>query len=168
MDEYAQRRLTENDLGKSFFCQERGRRRAGRGRRRIEEEEEEEIKKEPEVPPTTKVSSSTQTDLPGEAPQSESSRQGEVPASTASSRQREEAKEEKRINDDDTAPPVKKPATLLWYGLDITGNEEDSILRGLSNCFSDGYHSIWAGFYNLGFPRPKQQTYALAQEVSTD
>ena len=68
MDEYAQRRLAEKDLGKSFFCQERGRRRAGRGRRRIEEEEEEEeIKKEPEVPPTTKVSSSTQTDLPGEA-----------------------------------------------------------------------------------------------------
>ena len=155
MDEYAQRRLAEKDLGKSFFCQERGRRRAGRGRRRIEEEEEEEeeeIKKEPEVPPTTKVSSSTQTDLPGEAPQSESSRQGEVPASTASSRQREEAKEEKSINDDDTAPPVKKPATLLWYGQDISGNEEESILRELSKCFADGCHSAWAGFYNLGFP----------------
>ena len=132
------------------------------------EEEEEEIKKEPEVPPITKVRSSTQTDLPGEASQSGSSQQREVPASAAGSRQREEAKEGKSINDDDTAPPVKKPATLLWYGLDITGNEEDSILRGLSNCFSDGYHSIWAGFYNLGFPRPKQQTYALAQEVSTD
>ena len=70
----------------------------------------------------------------------------------ASSHQREEAKEEKSINDDDTAPPLKKTATLVWYGQDISGNEEDSILRALSKCFSDGYHSIWAGFYNQGFP----------------
>ena len=35
-----------------------------------EEEEEEEVKKEPEVPPTTKVSISVQTDRPDEAPQS--------------------------------------------------------------------------------------------------
>ena len=116
------------------------------------EEEEEEVKKEPEVPPTTKVSISTQTDLPVEAPQSGSSQQREVPASTASSRQREEAKEERSINDDDTAPPVKKPATLVWYGQDISGNEEDSILRELSRRSSDDYHSIWAGFYNQGFP----------------
>ena len=114
--------------------------------------EEEEVKKEPEVPPTTKVSISTQTDLPDEAPQSGGSQQREVPASTASSHQREEAKEEQSINDDDTAPPVKKSATLIWYGQDKSGNEEDSILRKLSKCFSDGYHSIWAGFYNQGFP----------------
>ena len=117
-----------------------------------EEEEEEEIKQEPEVPPTTKVSISTQTDLPGEISQSGSSHQREVPASYAGSRQREEAKEEKSINYDDTAPPAKKPATLLWYGQDITGNEADSILRELSHGFSNDYHSIWAGFYSLGFP----------------
>ena len=93
------------------------------------EEEEEEVKKEPEVPPTTKVSIETQTDFPDEAPQSGSSHQREVPASTASSHQREEAKEEKSINDDDTAPPLKKTATLVWYGQDISGNEEDSSLR---------------------------------------
>ena len=118
----------------------------------VEEEEEEEVKKEPEVPPTTKASISVQTDRPDEAPQPGSSQQREVPASTASSHQREEAKEEKSINDDDTAPPLKKTATLVWYGQDISGNEEDSILRELSKCFSDGYHSIWAGFYNQGFP----------------
>ena len=116
------------------------------------EEKEEETKKEPEVPPITKVSISTQTDLPGEVSQSGCSHQREAPASDAGFCQREGAKEEKSINDDDTAPPVKKPATLLWYGQDITGNEEDSILRELSHCFSDGYHSIWAGFCNLGFP----------------
>ena len=133
-----------------------------------EKEEEEEVKKEPEVPPTTKVSISTQTDLPDEAPQSGSSQQRKVPASTASSHQREEAKEWKSINDDDTAPPFKKTATLVWYGQDISGNEEDSILRELSKCFSDGYQLS----FNLGRflqPRissiPKQQAYALAQEV---
>ena len=117
-----------------------------------EEEEEEEIKKESEVPPTTKVSISTRTDPSEEVSQPGSSRQREAPASDAGSRQREVAKEEKSINDDDTAPPVKKHATLVWYGQDITGNEEDSILRELSKCFSTEYHSIWAGFYNLGFP----------------
>ena len=98
-------------------------------------EEEQEVKKEPEVPPTTKVSISTHTDLPDEASQSGGSQQREVPASTASFHQREEAKEEKSINDDDTAPPVKESATLIWYGQDISGNEEDSILRELSGCF---------------------------------
>ena len=115
-------------------------------------EEEEEINKEPEVPPTTKVSISTQTGPSEEVSQPGSSRQREAPASDAGSRQREVGKEEKSINDDDTAPPVKKPATLLWYDQDIIGNEEDSILRELSNCFSNGDHSIWASFYNLGFP----------------
>ena len=49
------------------------------------------MKKEPEVPPTTKVSISVQTDRPDEAPQSGSSQQREVPAAAASSRQGDEA-----------------------------------------------------------------------------
>ena len=114
-------------------------------------EEEEEIKKEPEVPPS-KVSMSTQTEPTEEVSQPGSSRQREAPESNAGSRQREVAKKEKNINDDDTAPPEKKPPTQVWYGQDISGNEADSVLRKLSNCFSDGYHSIWAGFHNLGFP----------------
>lgn len=28
----------------------------------------------------------------------------------------------------------------------------DSVLRELKNCFKDGYHGDWAGFYNQGFP----------------
>ena len=132
----------------------------------VAEEEEEEVKKEPEVPPTTKVSISTQTDLPDEAPQFGCSQQREVPASTASSHQREEAKEEKSINDDDTASPLKKSATLMWYGQDISGNEEDSILREISKCFSDGYNSNLGRFLQPMISSiPKQQAYALAQEV---
>ena len=117
----------------------------------VEEEEEEEVKK------WRRSLEYLQLLRSDEAPQSGSSQQREVPASTASSHQREEAKEEKSINDDDTAPPVKESATLIWYGQDISGNEEDSILRGLSKCFSDGYPRISS--------IPKQQAYALAQEV---
>ena len=84
-------------------------------------EEEEEIKKEPEVPPS-KVSMSTQTEPTEEVTQPGSSRQREAPASDASSRQREVAKEERNINDDDTAPPEKEPPTQVWYGQDISGN----------------------------------------------
>ena len=114
-------------------------------------EKEEEIKKEPEVLPA-KVSMSTQTEPIEEVSQPGSSRQREEPASDESSRQREESKEEKNINDDDTAPPEKETPTQVWYGQDISGNEPDSVLRKLSDCFSDGYHKIWAGFYNYGFP----------------
>ena len=121
----------------------------------IEDEQDvekgEEIKKEPEVPPS-KVSMSTQTEPIEEVSQPGSSRQREEPASDASSRQREVAKEEKNINDDYTAPPEKETPTQVWYGIDISGNETDSVLRKLSDCFSDDYHDIWAGFYNFGFP----------------
>ena len=95
---------------------------------------------------------STLTEPTEEVSQPGSSRQREAPAPDASSHQREVAREERNINDDDTPPPVKKRPTLLWYGQDISGNEVDSVLRELSHCFPDGYHSIWAGFYNLGFP----------------
>ena len=125
-------------------------------KKEIEDEQDiqevEEIKVGPEVPPS-KVSMSTQTDPTEEVSQPGSSRQREVPASEAGSRQREEAKEERNINDDDeTAPPKQKPSDQTWYGQDISGNESESALRKLSDCFSDGYHSIWAGFYNFGFP----------------
>ena len=140
------------------------------GKKEVEDEQdvedEEEVKKEPEAPPTTKVSISTQTDLPEEAPQSGGSQQREVPASTASSHQREEAKEEKSINDDDTAPPVKESAT--WDGMVKTFQEMKKIQ--VSENFP---HVFLMVTFNLGRflqPRissiPKQlQAYALAQEV---
>ena len=82
----------------------------------------------------------TQTNFPGES---------EKPGS---SQQREGTEEEKKdINVDDTASQ-KKPVTLEDYGQDISGHEADSILSDLKNCFKDGYHGEWAGFYNQGFP----------------
>ena len=68
------------------------------------------------------------------------------------SSEKEESGEKKTdIQDDETAPEVK-PAIRLYYGQDITGNEDDSVFRKLKHCFSDGYHGEWAGFYNQGYP----------------
>ena len=65
---------------------------------------------------------------------------------------KEESGEKKTdIQHDDTAPE-EKPATRLYYGQDITGNEDDSVFRKLKECFADGYHGEWAGFYNQGYP----------------
>ena len=33
-----------------------------------------------------------------------------------------------------------------------TGNEDDSVVRRLKDCFTNGYHGAWAGFYNQGYP----------------
>ena len=55
------------------------------------------------------------------------------------------------IQNDETAPE-EKPAQRLYYGQDITGNEDDSVSRQLKDCFTDGYHGEWAGFYNQGYP----------------
>ena len=41
-------------------------------------------------------------------------------------------------------------STLLWSR--YHWNEDDSVFRKLKDCFSDGYHGEWAGFYNKGYP----------------
>ena len=131
------------------------------------EEVEEEVQQEPEVPPTTEVSIETQTDFPDDAPQSGSSQQKEVPTSIASSHQREEAKEEKGINVDDTAPSSKESATLKWYDQDISRNELDSVLRELSKCFLIPFN-LGRFLQSWISSTSSQQTYDVAQEVSTD
>ena len=112
----------------------------------VKEEGEEEVNdqevitKEPVVPPATKVSIETQTDFPEEPEKTGSSHQREEPASSVGSQQRQETEQKKKdISADDTAPQVK-PVTLEYYGQDISGNETDSILRKLGDCFKDGYH----------------------------
>ena len=99
----------------------------------VEEEEEEKDTQEPHVP-------------------AESSFEKEESAPPERSSEKEESGEKKTdIQDDETAPEVK-PAIRLYYGQDITGNEDDSVFRKLKDCFSDGYHGEWAGFYNQGYP----------------
>ena len=96
-------------------------------------EEEEEDTKEPHVP-------------------AECSSEKEESAPPERSLEKEESGEKKTdIQDDETAPEVK-PAVRLYYGQDITGNEDDSVFRKLKDCFSDDYHGEWAGFYNQGYP----------------
>ena len=94
----------------------------------------------------------TQTDFPEESEKAGSSHQREEPASSVGSQQREVAEEKKKkdISADDTAPQ-KKPVTLEYYGMEISGIETDSILMKLGDCFQDGYHGEWAGFTILVF-----------------
>ena len=99
----------------------------------VEEEEEEKDTQEPHVP-------------------SGSSLEKEEPAPPECSSEKEESGEKKTdIQNDETAPEVK-PAHRFYYGQDITGNEDDSVFRKLKDCFTDGYHGEWAGFYNQGYP----------------
>ena len=77
--------------------------------------------------------------------------QKEEPAPPECSSEKEESGEKKTdIQNDETAPEVK-PAHRFYYGQDITGNEDDSVFRKLKDCFTDGYHGEWAGFYNQGW-----------------
>ena len=116
-----------------------------------------------EVPPATKVSVETQTDAQPESEEPGGSHQREEPASSVGSQQRKGREEKKKdINADDTAPD-KKPAALDCYGQDISGNETDSVLKKLKNCFKDGCHSEWAGFYNEGFPALPQSQHMMWQ-----
>ena len=80
----------------------------------------------------------------------------EEPIPREGSFQKEESGETKPdVQTDDTAPK-QEPAKRLYYNAEITGNEGDSVFRKLSECFSDGYHGEWAGFYNQGYPAYSQ------------
>ena len=104
---------------------------------------------EPKVPPPRILIAWKLRQIHSQSETTGSSRKGEVPASSVSS-QAGEATGEKNIYDDDTAPK-KKPITMDYKGQDIAGNEVDSVLRRLGDCFTNGYHGEWAGFYNHGY-----------------
>jgi hypothetical protein len=122
------------------MCRE-GSRRELSSRKKKKEEEEEEIEveeeqqdtQEPHVPPG-------------------SSSEKEEPAPPECSSEKEESREKKTDIQNDETAPEEKPATRLYYDQDITGNEADSGFRKLKDCFTDGYHGEWAGFYNQGYP----------------
>ena len=130
MAEYAQQGFATEDCWHSL--------KRGEGRRREAEEEhvrDHEVTKEPVVPPATKVSIETQTDPQPESEEPGSSHQRGEPASSVGCQQREGTEEQKKdINADDIAPE-KKPVTMEYYDQDISGNQTDSILWRLRNCF---------------------------------
>jgi len=69
-----------------------------------------------------------------------------------------QAEPQNDIQQDDTAPKPE-PAKRLYYIVDITGTEDDSVFRKLAECFTDGYHGEWAGFYNQGYPASSQHRH---------
>ena len=99
----------------------------------VAEEEEEQDTQEPHVPPG-------------------SSYEKEEPVPPERSSEKEGSGEKKADIQNDETAPEEKPAQRLYYGQDITGNEDDSVFRKLKECFTDGYHGEWAGFYNQGYP----------------
>ena len=117
---------------------------------KVEEDQEEPA--EPTVPAPT-MSTECQTDesfLTNERIGRYS--QEEEPVSPEGSVQPEESGEPQAdIQKDDTAPKPE-PAKRLYYDVDITGNEDDSVFRKLEQCFPDGHYGEWAGFYGQGYP----------------
>ena len=101
------------------------------------EEEEEEIVVEEEEKDTQE---------PHVPPGSSSEKEEPVPPDRSS--EEEESGEKKTDIQNDETAPEEKPAQRPYYGQDITGNEDDSVFRKLKECFTDGYHGEWAGFYN--------------------
>ena len=90
-----------------------------------------------------------------------SSSKEEAPAPSGSSKKGEEPEGKKDyIQHDDTAPK-KEPATRFYHGQDITGNEDDSIFRELSKCFTNNYYDEWSGFYDQGCPASSQHRHML-------
>ena len=123
-------------------------------------EEEPQEPQEPTVPPPAQVSMECQTDesfLSGS--KAETSFQKEEPVPPEGSAETEVSGEPQAdLQQDDTAPKPE-PAERLYYGVDITGNEDDSVLRKLADCITDGYHGEWAGFYNQGYPASSQHRH---------
>ena len=98
------------------------------------------------MPPPTTVSMECQTDdsFLSESKAGNSS-QKEEPVPPKGSAQTEVSGESQAdLQKDDTAPKPEQ-AKRLYYGADITGNEDDSVFRKLSRYFTDGYHGEWAG-----------------------
>jgi hypothetical protein len=99
---------------------------------------------EPDIPPPEHVSQKVQDEEKKKADQHGSSPSGEVPSAPTSSASAEAGGA--------SAKAKPEPKKLTYYGYDITGNEEDSILRRLQECHEYPDCEHWAGFYNHGFP----------------
>ena len=126
-----QQECSEKDQGE--LCQGRGKTEEEEEEEEIVVEEEEKDTQEPHVPPG-------------------SSFEKEEPVPPECSSEKEESGEKKTDIQNDETAPEEKPAQRFYYGQNITGNEDDSVFRKLKDCFTDGYHGEWAGFYNQGYP----------------
>ena len=135
-----------------------------------DEEEEVEVEEEQQEPQEPTVSAPTSSEVECQTHESflsgsktGSSLQNKELVPPEGSLQKEESGEPQAepkddIPKDDTAPK-QEPAKRLYYGFDISGNEDDSVFRRLGECFTDGYDGEWAGFYNQDYPASSQHRH---------
>ena len=101
--------------------------------------------------------------------QLEASCEKEEPVPPEGSLEKEESGEKNTDIQNDETAPEEKPALRLYYGQDITGNEDDSVFRKLKDCFTDGYHGEMGRILQ---PRIssifKTSTHVLACKVPKD
>ena len=104
----------------------------------IKEEETKEKETKPEIPPPEHVSQKMQDEEKQKADQVGSSLSGEAPTAPTGSASAEVVGA--------VAKARPAPKKLEYDGEDITGNEEDSILRQLRGCFRHCDYEQWCGF----------------------
>eukprot|EP00435_Cladocopium_sp_Y103_P076072 s26_g75.t1 len=126
-------------LFKEFFRQQRE-----KEKKRKEEE------KDPVVPSPEHINQYLEGKEKKAAERHGSSSQQEEPAAPASSSEKEATSAQKWLG---------KEAPELFYGSNISGCEEDSVLRLLRGCFPDTEWEQWCGFYNRGYPQSEKHKH---------
>eukprot|EP00435_Cladocopium_sp_Y103_P009288 s1070_g2.t1 len=118
------------------------------------EKKKEEEEKDPVLPPSEHVNQHLERKEKEAEDKHGSSLQKEEPAAPASSSQREEASAKKKGPEKPSEPKPK-----LFYGADISGCQENSILRTLKDCFPDTQWDQWCGFYNRGYAQSEHHKH---------
>eukprot|EP00435_Cladocopium_sp_Y103_P052220 s573_g16.t1 len=121
-------------------------------RQREAEKKRKEEEKDPVLPPPEHINQYLESKEKEAENKHGSSSKKEEPAAPASSSQKEASGEK-------GSQQSKEPAPKLFYGSDIPGCEEDSVLRTLRECFPDSQWEQWCGFYNRGYPQSEQHKH---------
>eukprot|EP00435_Cladocopium_sp_Y103_P013875 s800_g3.t1 len=121
---------------------------------REEQARAEEITRDPIVPPPEHINQHLQ-DKEDEADARHGRSFEEEAPDCARSSEEEEADEQ---------ASEKPKERKIYYDVDITECEEDSILRQLSHCFPDAKWDEWTGFYGRGFPVSDQHKHMFWHE----
>eukprot|EP00435_Cladocopium_sp_Y103_P007060 s520_g2.t1 len=116
--------------------------------KRLEEE------KDPVLPPPEHINQHLATKEKEAENKPGSSLKKEEPSAPARSSQKEASSAKGK-----GSKKPQEPKPKLFYVSDISGCEEDSVLRTLRNCFPDSQWEQWCGFYNRGYPQSEKHKH---------